>query len=60
MGTTITAKLNSIETLLTDSKVMLMKHEQQILQLQNDVKDINDRHRWIDQNGINIGKPGRK
>ena len=57
MGTNINAKLTSIETLLSDNKVMLERHNQQIIQLQGDVKDIQDRHKYLDQNGVIVRKP---
>jgi uncharacterized protein YktB (UPF0637 family) len=58
-ATNITAKLTTIEALLTDSKVLMMKHAEQIKVLQGDVKEIQDRHRDLDRSGITIAKPAR-
>lgn len=43
-------KLTSIETLLSDSKVTMMKHEMSINSLDVRVKSIESRHLFIDQN----------
>lgn len=55
----ILSKVTAIESLLTDSKVVQMQHSEQIKALQQDVKDIQERHKYLDQNGIVIRKPGR-
>jgi archaellum component FlaC len=48
--TTIITKLGSISDLLTDYKVMLKQHETEINNMKTDIKDINERHKFIDQN----------
>ena len=45
----IIGKLGTIETLLTDSKVVMMQHSEQIKQLQGDVKELQERHKFEDQ-----------
>ncbi len=48
-GNVILTKLTSIESLLSESKVTLMQHSEQIKALDCRVKDIEDRHRYQDQ-----------
>lgn len=59
-GTNITTKLDAISTLLTDGRVVQMQHSEQIKALQTDVKEIQDRHRYLDQNGVQTLKGNRK
>jgi hypothetical protein len=47
---TIISKLSEIAGMLSKSEVTMMKHEQQIIQLQGDIKGIQDKHKWEDQN----------
>lgn len=51
MGYLIT-KTTAIEALLTDNKLIINLHTEQINNLKSDVKEIQERHRYIDQNGI--------
>lgn len=48
----LVAKTTAIESLLTDNKVALMQHTEQISTLRSDVKEIQERNRYIDQNGM--------
>ena len=54
LGSSINQKLDSIALILTESKVMAMKHEVEIKTLQNDVDEINKRHQYKDRNGIGV------
>lgn len=45
----IISKLGVIESLLTDSKVVMMQHSEQIKTLQGDVKELQERHKFEDQ-----------
>ena len=50
--TQITSKLDSIQAMLTDSKVVMMQHSEQIKNLDSRVTDIEKRHTYLDQNGV--------
>jgi hypothetical protein len=56
----LVGKTTSIETLLTNNQVSLMQHSEQIKSVQSDVKDIQDRHRYLDQNGVVTFKPTKR
>jgi hypothetical protein len=47
--TTIITKLGSISDLLTDYKVLLKQHDTEIINMKQDIRDIIDRHKIIDQ-----------
>jgi len=47
--TVIISHLNTIENLLTDNKVALMQHSEQIKALDCRIKDIEERHKYEDQ-----------
>jgi hypothetical protein len=47
--TNIIGRLTTISDLLTDYKVMLKQHETEINNIKNDVKEIQERHKYIDQ-----------
>jgi hypothetical protein len=51
----IISKLGAIESLLTDSKVILMQHSEQIKGVQRDVSAIQERHKYEDQSGHQRG-----
>lgn len=46
IGSNVNNKLDSISSLLTESKVVLMQHSEQIKQLQGDVKELQDRTKY--------------
>jgi len=54
----IISKLSTVETLLTDSKVVLMQHTERIERLRQDVDEIKVRNRFIDQTR-NISTPSK-
>ena len=49
-GSGIDAKLTSIQAMLTDGKVTLMQHQEQIKSMQQDIREIQERHKYLDQN----------
>lgn len=51
----IISKLGTIESLLTDSKVVLMQHSEQIKSVQKDISVIQERHKYEDQSGHQRG-----
>lgn len=51
LGSVLT-KLTSIESLLNSNNLTLSLHTEQIKNIQADVKEIQDRHKIIDQNGV--------
>jgi len=48
-GSGIDAKLTAIQSMLTKTEVNMMQHSEQIKQCQQDIREIQDRHRFLDQ-----------
>lgn len=48
----INAKLDGISQMLGKNDVTLMQHAEQIKNVQADIKEIQERHRYLDQNGV--------
>lgn len=55
-SSTIINKLNTIESLLTDSKISIAQHTEQIKGLDQRVRDIEDRHRKDIEDGYPVKK----
>ena len=48
----ILSKLTAIESLLSKTDVTLGRHEERLLNVESDIKEIKERHRYLDQNGV--------
>ena len=48
----ILSKLSAIEALLTTSQISIAEVKKDVQSLDGRVRDIEERHRWLDQNGI--------
>jgi cytoskeletal protein RodZ len=48
----ILGKLTAIESKLTDYQVSIAEVKKDVVALQADVKKIEERHTWLDQNGV--------
>jgi hypothetical protein len=53
----ILSKLSSIESLLSKTDITLARHEERICGVEADVKEIKERHKYLDQNGVIFKKP---
>jgi hypothetical protein len=48
----ILTKLTNIESLLNKNDIVLMEHSQRIKNCEQDIADIKERHKFIDQEGV--------
>ena len=55
----ILTKLTAIETMLNKTDVSLARHEERLSNCEKDIKEIQERHKYLDQNGVVIKKGNR-